>query len=549
MSKFVLHLHQLSKESSSYEQVDQIKQFIDSLDEPLFLFYKKITQFSSIQTFWPELLRQCVIYKKPKHFNVMLSLLNKKYNQFEVKTIINYFVRELDYNNETGSYPRTRIFDSFINDNLDIFIKGKHLNLVLSPYENNQKANKNLIFSLISKNIDVMDYFHVSSYKDENLLNFYLKKIGYKQKHYDQIIGLLSECLSKYDLFAVPPSLREIISSNLAEKINPKIIKEFKNSVFYPGYMMFETNLLENNDIANYFLITNKSLKREFYKNFEIKQDSFSIYNCIPGMLVKNVLRLIPNFDQQLLVPFIKQTSQNLRDSKNQSVYDTLISNDDLVWFINFLDKSKLNFTNYFKQIITNNDLVYLSDLKYSLLSIKEGNFFDSNNMTAREFIEKNIREKNLNSIKKMHDFFNRAVIDKNKLPLNQTYTHLNDYEVGGYKIKVPQHPEELVKVGHLLGICVGNGSYAKMVRKRDSRIFFLMNKSSVEYCVEVCNNSVVQAKGYRNISAPEKLLKDLSRIIPLMNDSKLILEKTSAKSKLAKFFNYLKFSFKISIP
>jgi len=65
------------------------------------------------------------------------------------------------------------------------------------------------------------------------------------------------------------------------------------------------------------------------------------------------------------------------------------------------------------------------------------------------------------------------------------------------------------------------------------------MNKSSVEYCVEVCNNSVVQAKGYRNISAPEKLLKDISRIIPLMNNSKLILEKTAKTNWIKRLFNF----------
>ena len=76
----------------------------------------------------------------------------------------------------------------------------------------------------------------------------------------------------------------------------------------------------------------------------------------------------------------------------------------------------------------------------------------------------------------------------------------------------IPKTNHELIKFGNQLNICVGNGKYAKKIKKKSSYVVFYTYKKYT-YCVELNRNQILQIKEKNNISPKKDIKKQIQSL------------------------------------
>lgn len=298
---------------------------------------------------------------------------------------------------------------------------------------------------------------------------------------------LRARCLHDGRWNRFPNNLRKLNKLYLA-----KVMKQGRGDSWIPGKVEeFVVDGSKNSVLEEMLSLTNKKLLESFYsviyesKNKKINTEMLNIM-----FMIKQVR---PAIDQQILLPLIKKYSHSafLKEELVVPLTNMLCS---------YNDKRVVSlFSNY-----------------------KEEDFLEDTVMMYQSLLEQDL---NIDSIlpskpkdfRELHQLFTKECM-KTKRPnnnLKQDLDHLLGLSVGDYKIFVPYNSKELIEIGGQMGICVGNGLYARKILKKECRIIALVDKDNkFKYCIEFTDSRILQARGKHNRSMEEKLVKELRSTI-----------------------------------
>lgn len=257
----------------------------------------------------------------------------------------------------------------------------------------------------------------------------------------------------------------------------------------------------KNTEIENILELSNKSILKEFYnviisKNHEVPKINTEMLNII--FILKQIR---PDIDEQLLRPLLKRYSHN-----------AFIKEDLLVDVQNML----MGYNS--KRIVT------------LFSNYEEDDFLEDTVIMYKTLFENdleidNILPKKPKKIRELHEIFSRecSKIKRPKRDLNQNLDFDGIDINEEFKIIIPKTTHDLIDVGNILSICVGNGYYGKKVLNKESSIIVLFNKieKRVSYCVEYDKNDIIQARGFANSNMNANLRNLLLNIIYKEKDLK----------------------------
>lgn len=138
--------------------------------------------------------------------------------------------------------------------------------------------------------------------------------------------------------------------------------------------------------------------------------------------------------------------------------------------------------------------------------------------------------------LREMHDKISKIYRDfsgDNKLlPIYEKLEYLNNKKIKDLHISIPNHSDDLVKIGTSLNNCVT--SYAHKVTYGISSIITLNNDNGVPiYCIEMKKNKIIQFLGKNNSLPPKNFKKYVvSQIQKLLSESNKQWKLTKVKQK-----------------
>lgn len=115
------------------------------------------------------------------------------------------------------------------------------------------------------------------------------------------------------------------------------------------------------------------------------------------------------------------------------------------------------------------------------------------------------------NSIKELHDKLSRMITRCRNKNRSIEYTNqemAREIEVDGHTFTHPRETHDIIKVGEVMGMCVGG--YASRIHDKQVTVILCHdNNGALRLCLEYNKRTLIQAKGYCN-SAPNPKLKEV---------------------------------------
>lgn len=277
-----------------------------------------------------------------------------------------------------------------------------------------------------------------------------------------------------------PNKLRKEKAIYLASKMTAGIGDSWNaGGEITPFVITHEKNLV----LEEMLNIKNKALLRQFYEvlvNDTTKKVNTEMLNII--FLVK---KIFPQIDEQLLLPLIKTYS-----------HSAFVSSDLLLPLQNMLNS-------YNEKRVVGLFSNYQEDDFLEDTVEMYGRLFE-NDIEINEVLPKQPK-----NIRELHTIFWRelAKVKVPKKTLKQELPHLDQKNIGDFKVFVPQTTHDLINIGNTLSICVGNGYYAEKILRSQCNIIALVDKGGrYKYCIEFHRGQIIQARGFANENANKEL-------------------------------------------
>ena len=238
--------------------------------------------------------------------------------------------------------------------------------------------------------------------------------------------------------------------------------------------------------------LKNKLIIKEFYQallseDFYGKKVNTEMLNII--FTVKNIC---PEMDEQLMKPLIKRYEHS-----SFILEDYLLDVKNML--MNYNDKRIISlFANY-----EQDDFLEDCAIMYKRLF--------ENDITIDDILPKKPKK-----LREIHELFTRecSKIREPKSLLHQSLNQLKGVKCGKYDIFIPESSYDLIDIGNALGICVGNGYYAKKVSTKRCNIIALKEKENFKYCIEFDKAGFIQCRGYSNRNMETELRNELSEVV-----------------------------------
>lgn len=240
--------------------------------------------------------------------------------------------------------------------------------------------------------------------------------------------------------------------------------------------------------LENLLNLKNKLILKLFYENlFSVSKMNTEMLNIV--FLVKKIL---PNVDEQLLQPLLKQYDHQafIVDELVLPLKNLLSSYNEkriIQLFSNYCEDDFIEDTTIMYERLLENDVTI-----DQVLPDKPKNIVEIHTILTRECSK--IKEPN------------------NKL--KQNLPHLENKMFENCEIFIPQTAHELIDIGNTLSICVGNGYYAEKVLKKKCNIIALKNKGKFICCIEFDSKEIIQARFYQNKSMDSATQRKLYNLI-----------------------------------
>lgn len=453
---------------------------------------------------FPFILKRWKIEKSQYLPSTRNKILRELLVAFYDKKVIKYFVDDLA--DLARAYPHTHLLDSLDFCPVDFDIYDPQILIGQFKKLNLSLKSKKLISELV-ESVDLGSYDNLCIHKEgmETLLKILkLEPFNYLYVDYNYLKAITNLVKNK---------------ETSEFKIVANLLKEGK--AYKENYLKTTAAFLASN--LGLKVLLRKSNEMEPYL-LKVLRDSQS-EKC----LAKAILNTTSAFAQKVLFTEI--------------IYKDTFNYSKLFWLSNLL-KSGFNYDLVIRFITTNELVNYASELPedflknlkhffseeriFSLImeSQKKRNletYIKDTAYSLNFLLESDLKELALSKIKNsknLIDLHNKVsdvvkFLSQDNFKLNQDLVHgLSGQKVKDYEIFIPQSNHDLIELGKTLHICVGDGQYGELIKKK--RIFIIALKNAqgrYSHCVEVDRGSlnVKQSKTYHNKEMGPVLVSILS--------------------------------------
>lgn len=180
------------------------------------------------------------------------------------------------------------------------------------------------------------------------------------------------------------------------------------------------------------------------------------------------------------------------------------------------------------KQLMTHLKEIYPEERCLKLLFIQDVDAYGWNSMPYKDTLfqllkikENDIKDfpKKPKSLVQLHNqlsFICRLLEEKEFVIAQGEIDKLDGMEIEGMNIFIPKSNKDLITIGILMNICVGDGGYAESIVKGDIYIIALKKEGRFSVCVEIDSKSfkILQIKGVNNSNVSPNLEKSLQKML-----------------------------------
>tara|TARA_Y100000034_G_scaffold136824_1_gene216121 strand:- start:24315 stop:25802 length:1488 start_codon:yes stop_codon:yes gene_type:complete len=359
----------------------------------------------------------------------------------------------------------------FFNDNYENF----------SPFKNYKisKGNERVYLDLIKSCIDL------DINLDEDSTNVFFNYFYHFER--ERILNVGKILPKKANIINKDNALKS--SFFMCEEGASKVFKLIKNT----------EQIISSGEFDNFKHLKNKRVKKELLEKALSFKAGRTFYNHIPYDEILKIKGILPEIDEQILLPLIDSLSSEFY-LLNPFLYEKL---ELLTMCLKELPHKKI--IRLLVQSLSY-DYIELDDIliMHRNLQSVEGESFDLNNYKI----------KNIRDLHKLLTLETSKISQEDYL-LNQNINELEGVKFNSYSIQIPKTSHDLIETGILLDHCVGNGYYAEKVLRKDSQIFNLVKENRIVYTIEVdMGYRIIQAKGKSNHNLNQAEKEELQKLV-----------------------------------
>ena len=321
---------------------------------------------------------------------------------------------------------------------------------------------------------------------------------------------LVKMFLDRYPNLIIEPAINFFIRESFKTVSKTLQQKHRLHTLNWSGGLNLHDSLKQKS-INHLFPLENKLYDEDFLKSYGFqnkffKRTTYALYQKQGEFLDIRPLEVFQSWnlsiqEEQLLEPILS----SYFDLPTEGARLDLIQNlKNFVDLRNLLEEFKL--WNQTKETIFSY-YSFFKDTAYALKCVK-------NRQYEEETYPPSKFQDGFSNIKILHDYLSTIIMERGDFKLNQKLDFLPP-AFEDFQVYIPTTSKHLRVAGQHLGICVGNGHYARRTVDGQSKIFFLKKNNNFSYCIELNKSGdIVQMRGQSNRSPTLDLQYKLQKVI-----------------------------------